>query len=65
MELHFTQNVSTEDVKEELGRVLPQGLDILDAKRVPLNFPVIDILPNVGEYGIKGTGVDQTEKTIV
>jgi radical SAM family uncharacterized protein/radical SAM-linked protein len=54
MELYFTQKVSIEEVKKEFCRVLPGGFELLDVKRVPLNFPAVSTLSNVAEYEIKG-----------
>jgi radical SAM family uncharacterized protein/radical SAM-linked protein len=61
MELYFTQKVDIEEVKKEFARILPEGFKLLDAKRVPLNFPSIDILSNVVEYKINDTELIQTE----
>jgi uncharacterized protein (DUF2344 family) len=60
MELYFTRKVDIKEVKKEFVRVLPEEFKILEAKRVPLNFPAIDILSNVAEYEIKDSGVIQT-----
>ncbi|MDR3195955.1 MAG: TIGR03960 family B12-binding radical SAM protein [Endomicrobium sp.] len=61
VELYFTRKVDIEEVKKEFARVLPEGFKALDAKRVPLNFPSIDILSNVAEYEIKGIEVSRDE----
>jgi radical SAM family uncharacterized protein/radical SAM-linked protein len=61
MELYFTQKVDIEEVKKEFARILPKGFKLLGAKRIPLNFPSIDILSNVAEYKIKNTELIQTE----
>ncbi|MDR1087526.1 MAG: TIGR03936 family radical SAM-associated protein [Endomicrobium sp.] len=61
MELYFTQKIDIEEVKKEFERVLPEGYKILDAKRVPLNFPAIDILSNIAEYEIKNIEISQLE----
>ncbi|MDR2399162.1 MAG: TIGR03960 family B12-binding radical SAM protein [Endomicrobium sp.] len=61
MELYFTQRIDIEEVKKEFQRVLPEGYKILDAKRVPLNFPAIHILSNIAEYEIKNIEISQLE----
>jgi radical SAM-linked protein len=59
--LYFTQKVDIEEVKKQFARILPEGFKLLSAKRVPLNFPSINILSNVAEYEIKDTELIQTE----
>jgi len=59
MELYFTQKVSAEEVVKKFSEVLPGEFKILEAKRVPLSFPAIDILANVAEYEIKNVPADQ------
>ncbi|MDR2251524.1 MAG: TIGR03936 family radical SAM-associated protein [Endomicrobium sp.] len=61
IDLYFTQKVDIEEVKKEFVRILPGGFKLLNAKRVPLNFPSIDILSNVAEYEVKDTEIVQTE----
>ncbi|MDR3275324.1 MAG: TIGR03960 family B12-binding radical SAM protein [Endomicrobium sp.] len=59
MELYFTQKISVEDVKLKFLNVLPEGFKLIDAKRIPLNFPAIDILANIAEYEIKDINIAQ------
>jgi radical SAM family uncharacterized protein/radical SAM-linked protein len=59
MELYFMQKVNIENVKLEFSKALPDGFRLLDAKKIPLNFPAIDILANVSEYKIKNLDIAQ------
>jgi radical SAM-linked protein len=59
MELYFTEKVNAEEVIEKFALNLPYGFSILDAKRVPLNFPSIDILANVAEFLIENADIAQ------
>ncbi|MDR3253360.1 MAG: TIGR03960 family B12-binding radical SAM protein [Endomicrobium sp.] len=59
MELYFTQKISVEDVKFKFLKVLPEGFKLIDVKRIPLNFPAIDILANIAEYEIKNINITQ------
>ena len=59
MELYFTQKVGIENVEREFAQVLPNGFCLLSIKKVPLTFPVIDILVNIAEYEIKNTDISQ------
>ncbi|MCA6079311.1 MAG: TIGR03960 family B12-binding radical SAM protein [Endomicrobium sp.] len=61
MELYFTQKVSVENVRLKFSKALPEGFKILDVKKVPLNFPSIDILSNVSEYEIKNADIAQEQ----
>jgi radical SAM-linked protein len=59
MELYFTQKVNIENVKLKFSKTLPDGFRLLDVKKVPLNFPDINILVNVSEYKIKNADISQ------
>jgi radical SAM-linked protein len=59
MELYFMQKVNIENVKLEFSKALPDGFRLLDVKKIPLNFPAINILSNVSEYKIKNVDIDQ------
>jgi radical SAM family uncharacterized protein/radical SAM-linked protein len=59
MELYFTQKVNIENVKLGFSKSLPDGFRLLDVKKVPLNFPAINILTNVSEYKIKNADITQ------
>jgi len=59
MELYFTRKVNVKDVESGFSGILPVGFELIDVKRVPLNFPSIDILSNVAEYEIKNVDVSQ------
>jgi radical SAM family uncharacterized protein/radical SAM-linked protein len=59
MELYFIQKVNIENVKLEFSKALPNGFRLLDVKKVPLNFPAINILANVSEYKIKNIDITQ------
>jgi radical SAM family uncharacterized protein/radical SAM-linked protein len=59
MELYFTQKVNIENVKLEFSKALPDGFRLLDVKKVPLNFPAVNILANVSEYKIKNAAIAQ------
>ncbi|MDR1928831.1 MAG: TIGR03960 family B12-binding radical SAM protein [Endomicrobium sp.] len=61
MELNFTQEVNIRNIKLKLSKMLPTGFKILDIKKIPLNFPSIDILSNVAEYKIKNINITQQE----
>jgi radical SAM family uncharacterized protein/radical SAM-linked protein len=61
IELYFTENISTEIVKLAISKVLPEGYDLLNVKKMPLLFPSIDSLVNVSEYKIKDIIVPQKE----
>lgn len=57
MELYFSEKVNAEDVISKFSDNLPHGFAILDAKRVPLTFPSIDILANIAEFSIKNVDI--------
>ncbi|GHT05312.1 hypothetical protein AGMMS49929_02720 [Endomicrobiia bacterium] len=59
MELYFTQKVNIENVKLEFSKALPDGFRLLDVKKVPLNFPAINISSNISEYKIKNADIAQ------
>jgi radical SAM family uncharacterized protein/radical SAM-linked protein len=59
MELYFAQKVNVENVKLEFSKALPNGFRLLNVKKVPLNFPAVNILSNVSEYKIKNTDIAQ------
>jgi len=59
VELYFTQKVGFKDVRLGFSKVLPEGFKLLYIKRVPLNFPSIDILANVAEYKIGNINIAQ------
>jgi len=59
MELYFTRKVSVEEAESGFSGILPAGFKLLEAKRVPLNFPAIDILLNVAEYEIRNVDISQ------
>ncbi|MCL2144681.1 MAG: TIGR03960 family B12-binding radical SAM protein [Endomicrobia bacterium] len=59
MELYFAEKVTAEEVMAKFSKNLPHGFNILDAKRVPLNFPPIDVLANVSEFLIKNIDITQ------
>ncbi len=59
MELYFIQKVNIENVKLEFSKALPGGFRLLDVKKIPLNFPAINILSNVSEYKIKNANIAQ------
>ncbi|MDR2616563.1 MAG: TIGR03960 family B12-binding radical SAM protein [Endomicrobium sp.] len=61
IELYFTENISTKIVKLAISKVLPEGYDLLNVKKMPLLFPSIDRLVNVSEYKIKDIIVSQKE----
>jgi radical SAM-linked protein len=60
MELYFTEKVTPENVIAGFSENLPHGFSIISAKRVPLNFPSIDILVNVAEFSIKNIIVEKS-----
>lgn len=59
MELYFTEKVDVQTIYNKMSQVLPKGFKLLDIKRVPLNFPAIDILVNVSEFLIKNIEISQ------
>lgn len=59
MELYFTKKTDPVDVIKGFSGNLPEGFSILDAKRVPLTFPPIDILANIAEFSIKNISVEK------
>jgi radical SAM family uncharacterized protein/radical SAM-linked protein len=59
MELYFTEYISIETVKLAMSKVLPEGYNLIDIKKMPLSFPSIDRLVNVAEYKIKDILVQQ------
>ncbi|MDR1195616.1 MAG: TIGR03960 family B12-binding radical SAM protein [Endomicrobium sp.] len=61
MELYFTEKTDRQEVINKFAANLPKGFGILDAKRVPLTFPSIDILANVAEFSIKNAGISSEE----
>ncbi|MDR2066585.1 MAG: TIGR03960 family B12-binding radical SAM protein [Endomicrobium sp.] len=61
IELYFTENISTKIVKLAISKVLPEGYNLLNVKKMPLLFPSIDRLVNVSEYKIKDIIVSQKE----
>jgi len=61
MELYFTRKISADQIKSKISEALPEGFKIIEAKRVPLSFPAIDVLANVAEYEIAGADIRQSE----
>ncbi|MDR2427148.1 MAG: TIGR03960 family B12-binding radical SAM protein [Endomicrobium sp.] len=59
MELYFTEKVSRDEVISGFTDILPRGFKILDAKRVPLSFPSIDVLANIAEFSIKNIDISR------
>jgi radical SAM-linked protein len=51
--------VTSREVLEKFSANLPHGFAIISVKRVPLNFPSIDILANVAEFSIKNVNIAQ------
>jgi radical SAM family uncharacterized protein/radical SAM-linked protein len=64
VELYFTRKVGFKNVRLEFSKVLPEGFKLLYMKRVPLNFPAIDVLVNVAEYKIKIENIDIAQEKI-
>ncbi|MDR1784697.1 MAG: TIGR03960 family B12-binding radical SAM protein [Endomicrobium sp.] len=59
IEFCFTKKINIEDVESSFLKLLPIGFKLLDIKRIPLNFPSMDILSNVAEYEVKNVNISQ------
>lgn len=59
MELYFVEKVTVETVMTKFSENLPHGFEILNAKRVPIAFPSIDVLTNLAEFSIKNIKILQ------
>jgi uncharacterized protein (DUF2344 family) len=62
MELFLIKKVDLSEIKENITKVLPEGLAIEDIKRVPLLFASLDSLVNHTEFKIRG--IDISQKTL-
>lgn len=59
VEIELYRSVELEAVRSKIRDVLPEGYELLSAKKIPLFFPSLDSLVNVADYEIK---VEVSEK---
>jgi radical SAM-linked protein len=59
VEIDFVQRIDATEIQRCFSGILPEGLELLSVKKIPLMFPSLDALLNVAEYSIQTIATEQ------